>query len=209
MPDSKPQRKATRTKAAKAPAKRKATTTAKRKATKAPAKRKAAKAPAKRKATTAKRKPATAKRKSPATKRKASAAGKSKSSATAKRKTSTAKRKPAKRKAASKAGGKASALAGGGGPPSSARATRRPAGLPRDVLRSFEDGQKTALEAVRRFADTVEEAIPNRAGAPPRGQEVIDSALEMAERLVQAQYDLVRKVAQSAGRALGDSVKRN
>jgi hypothetical protein len=81
--------------------------------------------------------------------------------------------------------------------------------VPRDVLRSVEDGQHAALDAVRRFVETVDRALPLRGNtARRRRQEVVDSALEMADRLVQAQYDLLRRAVRSASRTFEDSVKR-
>jgi hypothetical protein len=76
------------------------------------------------------------------------------------------------------------------------------------VLRPLEEGQRSAADAVRRFLDTVETALPRREGAHKR-QEIVDSALEMAERLVQAQYDILRRVVQSAGRTFGETAKRS
>ena len=38
--------------------------------------------------------------------------------------------------------------------------------------------------------------------APSRRQEVIDGAMEMADRLVHVQYDLLRKVVADAGKSL-------
>jgi hypothetical protein len=70
-----------------------------------------------------------------------------------------------------------------------------------EVLQSVENGQRTAIEAVNKFVDTVDQALPHGEG-PHRRQEVIDSALEMADRLVHTQYDFIRKVVDSAGRAL-------
>ena len=91
---------------------------------------------------------------------------------------------------------------------SSSRGARN-AGVPRDMLRSIEEGQHAALEAVRRFVDTVERALPLRSdGGSRRQQEIVDSALEMADRLVQTQYDLLRKAVRSASRTFGDQVKR-
>ena len=74
---------------------------------------------------------------------------------------------------------------------------------------SLEEGQRTAVEAMRKFMDTVDSALPLRVESARNRQEVVDSALEMAERLVQAQYDFLRRVAQSASRTFGDSVKRS
>jgi len=74
-----------------------------------------------------------------------------------------------------------------------------------EVLRSLESGQRAAIEAVRKFIDTVDQALPLHGEAPSRRQEVIDGAMEMAERLVHVQYDFLRKVVANAGKSLGRS----
>jgi len=65
--------------------------------------------------------------------------------------------------------------------------------------------QKKAIEAVRKFMESVDEALPPHGENenPSRRQEVIGSALEMSERLVQTQYDFLTGVVHSAGEALG------
>jgi hypothetical protein len=80
----------------------------------------------------------------------------------------------------------------------------RAAKLSEDVLQSIEDGQRAAIEAVQRFADTVDHALPAlpRDEGPTRRRELVDSALEMADRLVHTQYDFTRKVIDSAGKSL-------
>ncbi len=75
-------------------------------------------------------------------------------------------------------------------------------GLSEDVLESVEAGQRAAIEAVRAFFGTVDEAIPNHGDGPARRQDVVDSALEMADRLVQSQHDFIRKVIHTAGKSL-------
>ncbi len=91
-----------------------------------------------------------------------------------------------------------------------AAAGRRRAGVKRtsefseDVLRSLEDGQRAAIEAVHSFVDRVDRtlpALPHEDG-PSRRQEIIDSALEMTDRLVHAQYDFIREVVHSTGKSL-------
>jgi hypothetical protein len=77
--------------------------------------------------------------------------------------------------------------------------------LSEDVLKSLEDGQRAAIEAVHKFVDTVDRALPPRGEGPSRRQEIVDSALEMADRLVHAQYDFLRKVVNSAGKSLSES----
>ena len=40
---------------------------------------------------------------------------------------------------------------------------------------------------------------------PSRRQEIVDSAMDMADRLVHAQYDFIRNVIDSAGKSLNRS----
>jgi hypothetical protein len=120
------------------------------------------------------------------------------------------KRKATKGRSTAKAasGRKTTATAKAGAAKRTARKTgnrARATALPRDALKSLEEGQRAALDAVRKFAETVEHALPREGGA--RRQEIVDSALELAERLVQAEYDLLRRLMQSAGK-LGDVGKR-
>lgn len=74
----------------------------------------------------------------------------------------------------------------------------RAAAVSTDVLSSVEQGQLAALKAVRKFLDTVDEAIPGTA----RREAVIDSAMDMADSLVTTQYEFLRKVVHSAETAL-------
>ncbi|HMD56290.1 MAG TPA: hypothetical protein VKG82_02335 [Solirubrobacteraceae bacterium] len=70
-----------------------------------------------------------------------------------------------------------------------------------EVLKSVETGQRNAIEAVRKFVDTVDHTLASNE-APSKRQEVLDSALEMAEQLVRTQYEFLRKVVDSAGKSL-------
>ena len=74
-----------------------------------------------------------------------------------------------------------------------------------EVLDSVEKGQRAAIEAVRKFVDTVDQALPLHGEGPSRRQEIVDSAMEMADRLVHTQYDFIRKVIDSAGKSLSSS----
>ncbi len=88
--------------------------------------------------------------------------------------------------------------------PTSKTAVKRAAELSDEVAQSVEDGQRAAIEAVRKFVDTVDRALPvvsQREGSSRR-QEIVDSALEMADRLVHTQYDFIRKVVDSAAKSL-------
>jgi len=80
--------------------------------------------------------------------------------------------------------------------------------LSEQVLEQVRGSQKKAIEAVRKFMESVDEALPPRGENPSRRQDVIDSALEMSERLVQTQYDFLTNVVHSAGEALGASSKK-
>ena len=71
-----------------------------------------------------------------------------------------------------------------------------------EVLKSLEAGQRAAIEAVRKFVDTVDQALPALGERPSRRQEIVDAAMDMADRLVHTQYDFLRNVVQSAGKAL-------
>ena len=81
----------------------------------------------------------------------------------------------------------------------------KPTELAEQVLESLKTGGQEAIEALKRFVDTVDKALPRLGEAPSWRQQVIDSGLEMAESLVQAQYDFLRNVVHSAGRSLGAS----
>jgi hypothetical protein len=76
------------------------------------------------------------------------------------------------------------------------------------VLEQVKDSQEDAIEAVRRFMESVDEALPPKGKNRSRRQGVIDSALEMSEKLVETQYDFLQSVVHSAGETLGVSGKR-
>ena len=115
-------------------------------------------------------------------------------SAAARKGAATRKRRAAERKAHARKGkeGKEQARA----------VVNRTSEVSDEVLKSLESGQRAAIEAVRNFVDTVDEALPALGGHPSRRQEIVDAALEMAERLVHTQYDFLRHVVQNAGKAL-------
>ena len=113
--------------------------------------------------------------------------------------TKTPRPTPAKKAAAST---KRSAKANGRTEAGAVNATTE---LSDDVLKSLESGQRAAIEAVRKFVDTVDERLPALGARPSRRKDIIDAAMEMADRLVETQYDFVRDVVQSAGKTLGRS----
>jgi len=87
----------------------------------------------------------------------------------------------------------------------SSTALDRTTKLSEDVLESVEKGQRAAIESVRKFVDTVDRALPAHGEGPSRRQEIVDAAMEMADRLVHTQYDFIRKVIDSAGKSLSRS----
>jgi hypothetical protein len=120
--------------------------------------------------------------------------------------TKTQKRRPAAKKTAAK-----KTAARKQGPTRKARATGtngavdRTTELSEDVLKSLDEGGQNALDAVRRFVATVDKALPPRGKGPSRREEVTDSALDMAQRLVHTQAEFLRKVVDSAGKTLSRS----
>jgi len=82
--------------------------------------------------------------------------------------------------------------------------------LSKDVLAAVEEGQRSAIAAVEAFVDSVDKVLPAlpRDEGPSRRQVILDSALEMADRLVHAQYEFIRKVVDDAGTSLGGRTTR-
>jgi hypothetical protein len=87
-------------------------------------------------------------------------------------------------------------------------AVERTTELSEEVLEQVKESQESALAAVRRFMESVDEALPPHGENPSHRQDVIDSALEMSQKLVKTQYDFLTKVVHSAGEALGASGKK-
>jgi hypothetical protein len=80
----------------------------------------------------------------------------------------------------------------------------RTAELSAEVLKSLESGSRAAIEAVRKFVDVVDEALPAlpHDERPSRRREIVDAAMDMADRLVKTQYEFLRSVVKDAGTAL-------
>ncbi len=74
--------------------------------------------------------------------------------------------------------------------------------LSEDVLKSVEAGQHSTIEAVRKFVDSVDRTLLHRGEGPSRRQEIVDSAMELTDRLVDAQHDFIRKVIDSTAKSL-------
>ena len=75
------------------------------------------------------------------------------------------------------------------------------------IIESIQDAEKMALEAVRRFLDTVNGVFPDTSADGGPRQKVIDSAFKMTEQLVGASNQLAQKVVKVGQSALGESQK--
>ena len=73
------------------------------------------------------------------------------------------------------------------------------------MLKSVESGERAAIEAVRKFVNTVDQNLPGHGEGPSRRQKIIDAAMEMADELIHTQYEFLRKVVDSAGKTLARS----
>jgi vacuolar-type H+-ATPase subunit E/Vma4 len=81
--------------------------------------------------------------------------------------------------------------------------TERIAGLSDEVLKSVESGQRTAIDAVRKFVGAVDESFPGHGDDhPSRRNTIVDAALDMADKLVETQYEFIRSVIGSASETL-------
>ena len=81
--------------------------------------------------------------------------------------------------------------------------------LPEEVIDSVDESERAALAAVRRFVESVDQALPGGGakGAPSRRVEVIDAALKMVEQLLGVSNDFAQRVAESVQSALSDLPK--
>jgi hypothetical protein len=72
-----------------------------------------------------------------------------------------------------------------------------------DVRDAARSGQHAAAEALRTFRQTVDEAVPQ--AVQPLRTKIVDAAVELADKLVAAQFQLNRDLIHSAERALNKS----
>lgn len=73
----------------------------------------------------------------------------------------------------------------------------RTADLTDGVLKAVESGQRAAIEAVRKFVETMDKTIPEVVASPEQRQTVIDAALDMADKLVTAQYNFLSSIVRN------------
>jgi hypothetical protein len=81
--------------------------------------------------------------------------------------------------------------------------TQRAASLSDEMLKSVESGQRTAIDAVRKFVGAVDESLPGHGDDhPSRRNTIVEAALDMADNLVKTQYEFIRSVVGSASETL-------
>lgn len=76
-----------------------------------------------------------------------------------------------------------------------------------EVRESAKAGQEAASKALRRFRDTVDQALPE--SVQPLRTKIVDAAIELADQLVDAQYKFHRSIVRSADRVLSQSDGEN
>ena len=84
-------------------------------------------------------------------------------------------------------------------------AVERATELSADMVQALEDGGRAAVEAVKLFLVSVEEALPQVEGARKVEKKITESALKMAEQLIHTQSEFLQKVVASAGKSLSSS----
>ena len=72
------------------------------------------------------------------------------------------------------------------------------------IIDSVGDAEASALEAVRKFVDTVDGVFPDVGENGPR-RKIIDSAFRMTEQLVGTSNELAQKLVKAANDALSES----
>ena len=75
------------------------------------------------------------------------------------------------------------------------------------IIESLQDTEKSALEAVRKFLDTVNGVFPHVGEDGGPRQKIIDSAFKMTEELVGASTQLAEKMVKASRDALGEADK--
>jgi hypothetical protein len=70
------------------------------------------------------------------------------------------------------------------------------------IIESVRDSTEPALEAVRKFVDTVDGYFPHVSQDGPR-RKIIDAAFKMTEQLVRAGTQAAEKIVSATGESLG------
>lgn len=78
----------------------------------------------------------------------------------------------------------------------------RTADLTEGVFKAVEAGQRAAIDAVRKFVETIDKTIPEVVASPSQRQTVIDAALDMADKLVTTQYNFLSSIVRNVDRSV-------
>ena len=73
--------------------------------------------------------------------------------------------------------------------------------LSEEMLASIGTGQQSVIDAVRKFVDTLDEAMPNLVD-PELRKKILDAALDLAEQLANTTNEFLSSTVESAGKAL-------
>ena len=73
--------------------------------------------------------------------------------------------------------------------------------LSEEVLESVGARQQAVIEAVRKFVDTLDEAMPNLVD-PERRKKILDAVLDLAEQLATTTNEFLRSTLHSASETL-------
>jgi hypothetical protein len=76
------------------------------------------------------------------------------------------------------------------------------------VLEQLKNGGQNVIGAVRRFVGSVDDALPGSEDGRSRGHDIVDSALEMSDRIVESGSEAIRGIVKSAGRNFGTATKK-
>jgi hypothetical protein len=82
----------------------------------------------------------------------------------------------------------------------------RAADLSEDVLESVRDRQQTVIEAMRKFVDRLDEALPDL--GDERRKKVLDALVDFADKLGTTTNDFVAKMVQSASGTLEEDTAK-
>lgn len=84
-----------------------------------------------------------------------------------------------------------------------ATAVDRTSELSDGILKSLDAGERTAVAAIGQFVVAVEEALPQEvAGTSDVAMKITEAGLEMTDRLIHTQYEVLRHVIDAAAKSL-------
>ena len=79
-----------------------------------------------------------------------------------------------------------------------------------DLIKTVDDNERAALDAIRRFVASVDKALPrsDKKSGPRRQVEVVEAALKMIEQLLGVSNDVAQRLTESVREALPE-IERN